>query len=235
MKIEIYIITYNDEKIMMYTLRHYLPLGKVIILDNNSSDHTRDIAEYMGATVRQGGMPNELDDLKLAEIKSNCWKGSDADWVIVVDADEFVYCKDIVEVLSRTNATLIKPTWIEMFAEKYPTIDGQIYDEVKTGVIGGGFKTNLFKPSGIKEINFGVGCHSCNPEGNVVWGDIPEILCLHMKHLSLQLLLDKAEHNKKRLSEGNKVMGWSCHFLQSPKEIKDFFDKYLALSQQVIP
>jgi len=79
MKIEAYIVTYNDERILPYTLRHYKQFADIIIVDNNSSDRTIDIATESGVIVRSGDMPDELNEFKLVEIKNNCWKDSDAD------------------------------------------------------------------------------------------------------------------------------------------------------------
>ena len=235
MKIKTFIFTYNDERIIPYTMRHYTQFSTVVIVDNGSTDKTIDTAMKHGASgMIFGQMRDELDDIKLAEMKSNYWKDVDADWVIIADADEFVYHPDIIGILERTNATIIEPRWAEMFAEKFPTTDGQIYDEIKTGVMGGGFKNNIFKPKEITEINYGVGCHSCLPKGNVIYTDESGLMTLHMKNLSKQLLIDKAEQGQKRLSERNKQNGFSIQYSYTPEYISDYFDTYLALSKQVI-
>jgi glycosyltransferase involved in cell wall biosynthesis len=236
MKIRTFIFTYNDERMIPYTMRHYTQFSTVIIVDNGSTDKTIETAFKHGACGRLfSSMHDELDDIKLAEMKSNFWKGCDDDWVIIADADEFVWHPDLIGILERTNGTIIEPKWGEMFSATYPTTTGQIYDEVKTGVIGGGFKSNIFRPSEIKEINYGVGCHSCAPEGNVIFVKDSGIMTLHMKNLTKRLLVDKAREGQKRLSKRNIQNGLSIQYSYSPEQISEYFDTYLAGSTQIIP
>ena len=36
------------------------------------------------------GLP-EVNDIKYAELRNSCWKGTNADWVIVCDLDELLW------------------------------------------------------------------------------------------------------------------------------------------------
>ena len=53
MRIEAHIISFNEERIIPYTLRHYLSFcSRVILHDSFSTDGTRQIAEKLGAEVK---------------------------------------------------------------------------------------------------------------------------------------------------------------------------------------
>lgn len=235
MKIEVFAICYNEEKILPYFLRHYQQFADVIIYDNHSTDKSVEIIQKAGAKTVSYDSGNTLNDLRYIEIKNNCWKESKADWVIVCDSDEFVYCPDmLVSILKYTGFTAFEPTWYEMFSEQFPTTSGQIYDEVKMGYEAWP-KLNLFRPSEVKEINYEVGCHIVHPEGNVVlnFAESP-IKTLHMRHLGKQYIIYRNGMYAKRLSEINKQNKWGWHLAQSAEQLSKGFDEEIKLIRQVI-
>ncbi len=234
MRIDTYAICYNEEKILPYFLRHYLQYGDVYLFDNLSTDHSVRIATQAGAKVETYDSGGELRDDLYIKIKNNCWKGSDADWVIVVDADEFVYCPDLLNILKDTQYTAFEPIWYEMFSQEFPTTEGQIYDEVKMGYEAWP-KLNLFRPQEIKELNYEIGCHLVHPEGNINlnYADSP-IKTLHMRHLGKQYIIDRNAGYAKRMSEINKKNGWGWHLTQTAEQISIGFDKEFAITRKVI-
>ena len=179
MKIETYILANNEERLMAYIMRHYTQFSDVILLENSSTDRTVEIAEAMGGKVWSFDREDEINDEWFTYIKNNCWKDSKADWVIIVDADEFVYHPNIKEYLEKTDATIFLPKFFNMFSETFPTTEGQIYEEVTMGREEGG-KTNIFKPSEIQEISYGPGCHNAIPVGNVILKTDSEIITMHL-------------------------------------------------------
>jgi glycosyltransferase involved in cell wall biosynthesis len=234
MRIDTHAVCYNEEKILPYFLRHYLQYGKVFLYDNYSTDNSVKIAQEAGATVIPYDSDGKLNDLKYIEIKNNCWKGSDADWVIVGDCDEFVYHKDLAKYLENSTFTAYEPTWYEMFSEEFPTTDGQIYDVVKQGYEAWP-KFNLFKPKEFTEINYEIGCHLCKPEGNNILNyAASEIVTLHMRHLGKQYIIDRNGMYAKRLSDVNIQNKWGWHLAQTPEEISEGFDKEFKITRKVI-
>jgi hypothetical protein len=234
MKIEIFVLCHNEERIMPYVMRHYNQFASVVILENNSTDKSVDIARSMGARVWQHDVPDFVDDLWYIVLKDNCWKASKADWVIIVDADEFVWHPCIMRILDETTATIFKPRLYEMFSEKFPTTEGQIYDEVKMGC-NGGSKINIFRPSEIESINYGAGCHTANPKGNVILDTESEIRTLHMRFLSLEYVKERTARASKRMSESNLKTGLGYHYLWNEEQITNHFVGHLNHSTQVIP
>jgi hypothetical protein len=203
----------------------------------------------MGAEIWKYNIPDELNDQIHIDIKNNCWKESKADWVIVCDADEFIYHPDIVNFLSKTTATIFCPRLFNMYSERFPTTEGQIYDEINMGVEGGG-KINLWRPSEIREIDFAVGCHNARPVGNVVFGidsrrtnglfqgkpttPINQILTLHMRYLSKQYLIERSARAGKRLSKLNRQKGWGYHMNFSAEQIGSDYDREIKKAIRVL-
>ena len=114
--IEIYTVCYNEEMILPYFMRHYSQYGKIIIYDNYSTDNSVKIAEVGGAEVRLFDTKGQFDDITNLGIKEHCWRGSKADWCIIIDMDEFIYHPNLTDFLRNTSATLIEPRNYEMFS-----------------------------------------------------------------------------------------------------------------------
>jgi hypothetical protein len=233
-RIETFAICYNEEKIMPYFLRHYLQYGKVTIYDNYSTDKSIDMALDAGARVFQYDSGGELRDDIYIQIKNSCWKDSKADWVCVVDMDEFVYHPCLLNILDNTDYTAFEPRWYEMFSWEFPKTGGQIYDEVTQGYEAWP-KLNLWRPSEVKEINYDIGCHLCKPKGNVKLNYVEsDIKTLHMRHLGSQYIIERNKNYAARMSQKNRDNGWGWHLTQSEETLKQGFEKEFALIKKVI-
>jgi glycosyltransferase involved in cell wall biosynthesis len=206
----------------------------VIIYDNYSTDNSVDICLNSGADVIQYDSGGELRDDIYIQIKNAVWKHSAADWVIVVDCDEFVYHPDLVSVLENSDYTAFEPRWYEMFSQEFPATDGQIYDEVNMGYEAWP-KLNLWRPSEVTEINYEIGCHLCQPKGNVKLNYVEsDIKTLHMRHLGKQYIIDRNGTYAKRMSEKNRENQWGWHLMQSMEQLSEGFDKEFALTKKII-
>lgn len=208
---------------MPYFMRHYTQFADVILLENGSTDRTVDIAHSLGAEVWKYDRPDEIDDQWFMDTKNSCWKESKADWVMVVDADEFIYHPELVKILKNTKSTVFMPRLWNMFSESFPTTEGQIYEEV-TGGREGGAKMNIFNPKEITDINYEVGCHNAKPAGNVKLNLNSEILTLHMRNLGIEYMLERNHRASARRSELNKRMGWGYHVDFPDSEVITYYN-----------
>lgn len=233
MKIETFCLCNNEERLITYFMRHYSQFSDVILLESNSTDRTVEIASALGAEVWTYDVPDEINDQWFMDIKNSCWKESTADWVMVVDADEFIYHPNIVRILEETDATVFFPRLWNMFADVFPTTEGQIYEEVTGGREGGG-KMNIFRPSDIQEINYAIGCHSAKPKGNVKINTTSEIMTLHMRHLSKEYVIERNARASKRRSELNKQMGWGYHVDFPPEKVIEYIDNEMTALIKVV-
>lgn len=234
MKIETFILTCNEELLMPYIMRHYNQFSDVILLESHSTDRTKEIAHSMGAEIWCYNWPDEINDQIFLDVKNNCWKESRADWVIIVDADEFVWHPDPIKALSETNATIIIPNFYDMYSEVFPTTEGQIYDEVFMGKeqFIPAAKMNLFKPSEIFEMNYSPGCHEANPEGNILKAN-PGFKTLHMRYLGKQFAIDRNQRASRRRSVLNKEKNWGDHVDTPVDELSKRFDENIKLCIKV--
>ena len=156
MKVEVFIVAWNREDTIAMTVRHYQRFcQKVTLFDNFSDDKTREIAEAMGAHIKLFGQVGVLNDQAYLDVKNNCWKDSDADWVIVVDDDEILYDVDILKELqlaTDSGATIIKPQGFGVFSNDMPQED---WTEIMTGVRDENYsKLCVFNPKQVKEIGY---------------------------------------------------------------------------------
>ena len=235
MKIQVFAICYNEEKLLPYFLRHYSTFcDQIIIYDNYSTDSGPDIChENSKVNLVEYNTGNEIRDDIYLEIKNNCWKDADADWVIICDIDELVYGHEIRTYLESTEFTAILPAMYNMYCEEFPTTKGQIYDEVKIGLHYGS-KLNLFRPGEIKEINYDPGCHVAHPEGNVIVNEHSDLKTLHMRYLSKEYVIERNAMSFKRLSSVNKQMGWGIHYTFPREKIISEFDAEFSKAIRVI-
>lgn len=227
MNIEVYCLANNEERLMPYFMRHYNQFAHVILLESNSTDTTVEIANNMGAEIWKYDVPDEINELFFTELKNTCWKKSSADWVMIVDADEFIYHPDVKKVLRYSQATVIMPRFINMYSEKFPTTERQIYDEVKRGVeqFSPKPKMNVFRPRAIKTIDYFPGCHEAFPQGNVKINSNTGLLTLHMRNLSKEFVIERNMRARHRNSQMNKEMGWGVHVEWPQEEWERIFDE----------
>lgn len=224
MNIEIYAPCHQEARILPYFMRHYNQYGQVFLFEGDSTDDSRKIAQDLGAIVLDLDTGGQTRDDILMDLRNNCWKQSKADWVMVVDCDEFIYHPNFVEYLSTIPETIVLPRTFEMIADVFPTTQGQIYEEVQYG-----FETTskmyLFKPGKVKNMAFGAGSHSAQPEGEVYINRTSEIIAMHMRHLSVERVLRRNAHYATRMSEVNKKNGWGWHVTMPEDDVRRYFNE----------
>lgn len=213
MILHVYALCFNEEILLPYFLRHYQPLAaRVVIYDNDSTDRSRDIIKASGAECRRFQTKGEHSDRIQTMIKSTCYRESrgKADWVIVVDMDEFIYHPDLHGVLQRYDqekVTLPLVEGFDMVSDAPPSGTGQIYHEIRMGFRNPRFdKCEVLKPE--IEINFEPGCHKAKPTGPVMRSARAKIKLLHYRYLGADYLARRYELRTKRLSQDNLRHGW---------------------------
>ncbi len=93
------ILTYNGERILEKCLASLDFCDEILVVDSESSDRTREIAEACGARIIVNPWPGPVDQFKLAlaEIKT--------DWVVSLDQDEFLTDELRDNIISKLSAS----------------------------------------------------------------------------------------------------------------------------------
>lgn len=222
MRIDAFIIGWNIEQTIQFTIRHYSKFcDRIVYFDNHSDDASRLIAMNFGADVRLFGTVGELNDQAYLDVKNSCWKSSRADWVIVVDDDEILY-----EPPKPTErGTIMRTQGFEIFSHQMP-VDS--YMELTEGVLNDNYSKQVcFRPSQILDINYVYGCHVSRPSGNVIWSE-DTLFLLHYRSIGgPERLIERHRSYLPRLSEFNKQWRLGHHYsIEEDKKRKEWLDSY---------
>ncbi len=243
LRVHLYTFCYNEEFIIPYFLRHYLPIvSKIIVFDNYSTDKSVELLrEHSNVFVKQIDTNNEFRDDVKRSLTNTVWKKSrgHADYVIVLDIDEFLYHPSFNNEISRLmqlGYTVIRPIGYDMITQELPSGDGQIYDEVKEGMRHREWdKMALFDPNKIEEMNYSPGAHWCLPEGYVkALKRDHDFKLLHFRYLGLDYVLEKHQKRAARLSQINLKNNWGYHYLFDGSKQKEIFDQVYENREKVI-
>ena len=244
MIIEAHILCYNEAKMVRHTLRHYSAFcGNITVYDNQSTDNTLGVIKkhFPQVKIEDYYSANEINDKVYQEIKNTCWKGSNADYVIVCDMDEFLYAPNIVEKLKelhRLKVGLPKVEGYNMYSEKFPVnYEKPLTRQVHEGVRNDRFdKQIIFSPQMVREINYLPGCHRCIPQKSVTLIKEPEyepLKLLHMKYLGPAYVKERYNLYSTRLSEFNRKNGFGAEYPKGDKFVDELFSMLVKHKKKV--
>lgn len=231
--IELYVLCFNEQKMIRHTLNYYSKIcSKIIIIDNQSTDNSLEFAKgYEQVELRYLDSGNEFVEDKLRETRNNCWKGSTADYVIVCDMDEFLYDENLMEKLilaKQKNIVMPMIVGYNMMSDDFPSdYNSLITTQVKHGKRSNWFDKNIiFDPKKVKEINFSPGSHQCEPifYEDTITDELLELKLLHYKYLGREYLYKKHEGYVNRMSNISREKRHGYEYLDGEKHINNVFD-----------
>jgi hypothetical protein len=238
MIIHAHILSFNEEKILPFTLDYYIRIcDKIYIYDNMSTDNSDEIyKKYDKVTVIKWSSNNEINELNYLNIKSNSYKeySREADWVIVCDMDEILYHPRLLEKLEyykNNRITVPRISGHDMVSETFPVYDGElITNKVKIGseLYEPFCKNIVFNPK--LNVKYGIGGHSFSAE-NPVYSNSTELKLLHYKLLGIHYVEEIYKQRAQRLSEFNKENKFGEHYNNVPY---DYINKLLLENRQII-
>jgi len=241
MSIHLYAACWNEERIIPFFLRHYEPLvDRIVIYDDHSTDRS---VELLRASAKVEVRPFKREaesylDAHLALFET-CWHESRgrADWVCLVDLDEFLFHPDWNHYLAaqkEAGVTVIKTVGYDMVSEDFPPAGAALVTILTHGQRDYHMdKTALFAPDAIEQINHFVGRHICSPVGRIVPLAKHGMQLRHYKTLGLDYLLARTHTLAGRLTGDDLARGWSAHYLRDDDSIRAQFQEQLAQAEPV--
>jgi glycosyltransferase involved in cell wall biosynthesis len=227
MNITIFLLCYNEELLLPFTLKHYrdrFPNAKFVLVDNYSTDNTCNIAKDNGMEIKQFESSNCQNEETMMYIRNNIWNDITSGWVIMCDMDEWLEITEKDLINEEEKGTTIITTKGFNIVGNSKTIDLSDIDlfTLNEGVYDDNFsKRILFKVSDVR-INFWWGAHNCNPIGNVKYSESIYTL-KHMNYLGADYLVEK--HRKRY--ERNELMryrGMNVHYSNETTKVIDTFN-----------
>lgn len=228
-------VMWEDPFLLPYAVRFYRErLGmaglRITVYDNESKDGSVDLAKALGCRVVEFATDGELQDETYVEVKSNCWKESEADWVIIVDLDEWLEIRPIdLDVYEAAGVSIVKALGTSL-VWKNDTTDLNDTPYKVNHPDPGYDKACLFDRRQVTAYHVGIGAHTLeNSAGQVHWlhdadPPLPPPLLYHVKYFSQEYLLERHRKYNARLSKVNQEKGWGVHYVdESRKHIPQRF------------
>jgi glycosyltransferase involved in cell wall biosynthesis len=222
--VTIYTITYNEEVMLPFFIKHYrerFPNCRIVIFDNMSDDKTVEIASQNNCEVVTYDTGGKLSDSVFLQIKNNCWKDAETDWVLVCDCDEFLNINE--QQLKHEDSLGVSIISTEGYNMIDLREDTSVLDigNIKYGSREKNYdKKILFKKRKIIEINYQPGCHVAYPQGEVIYSEKIYMLG-HVKFISLEYMIQRYKLFADRLSDENIVKQWSFHYKMGEEKIRE--------------
>jgi len=239
LKISAYFPCYNEALLMPHLLKHYTAFcDKVTILDNYSTDNIEEIVKkFKNVVIEKFDSNGSFNDGIHAQLKNSVWKKDigNFDFIIAADSDEFIWHPNFIDFLQEKKSkgyTLFRPFGYHMIGDVDLVIkeDDNIFEKVKYGIkVSSMDKYILFDCNKIKETNFSVGSHLCNPVGEVKLYYKNDLKLKHFKYLGLENHLAWCRTAKQRLSQYNIQNNMGTWYLEGDeyhtKDYMNYFNK----------
>jgi hypothetical protein len=231
--LDVYTVTWNEQIFLHDFIKFYKNRCEcnIIILDNDSTDQTVEIAKDYGCEVRSFSTNNQMDEHTLIKIRNTCWLDSTAKFRIVCDSDEFV------DVNQSMLENAIKEEWDYCICEGYEMFGfGEKWEALVRGIRSVGYcKPVLFKDT-IHGMNFAPGSHSANPttlrrENPLFVINYPKLY--HTKWRDYTYGLNRQRILAQRVSSNSKNNGWNFHYGLDESIHKEYFMNGLKNSKVI--
>jgi hypothetical protein len=241
-RIHLYALCWNEVRLLPYFFRHYDAIvDRYFIFDNGSRDGSLELLRGHPRVTADHFEAKGPSFVRAAQqFYNRCWKASrgQADWVIVCNVDEHLHHADLRRYLRECldqGISLIVPEGYEMICETFPTGDQPLHQQVRRGVRWRSMdKPEIFVPDRIDEINFAVGRHTADPQGQVRRPADVQVKLLHFKYLGLEYLSSRLSELRQGLREGDLAAGLGHKYLWDDQQKAEDFQRARQAAIEVL-
>ncbi len=239
LKIAVVTMVYNEAMLLPYFLRHYSYLDEIHVLyETDSTDESLEIlTRAPNVVIEKCHIEGGLDDIEKIKLINQAVQNTNADWVYVVDPDEFIFPPNNESphnFLKRQVCDVVRSGMFQVYRHRddkdlepsLPPISQRIHgdpnlfstdtqaDRAANNLY---IKPNIVRPS--KKLNFYPGHHHI--EGNPVPSH-ELYLGVHWQMADPSIAIARRIARKARISERNRAhrMGWQ-HFDITVDKIED--------------
>lgn len=240
--IHLFLMCFNEEILLPYTVEHYrqrmFPNSrlKITLLDNQSTDNSRVIAEQLGGNIEVRPFVSEdiMNEFILTELRNQCWQDVREGWVIMADMDEWINLTE-TDLLREQEAgtTVIETRGYNMVARSiYENLTDvlPVLHELDRGIPWDPQNKSLcFRVPDIQKMNYTYGCHQCDPVGRVVYSQRKYTL-KHMCWMGLPYLWRKTRDRYERSKFIIERYGLNGHYKKTYDEVYKEYIRYVEQS-----
>lgn len=230
MSIHVFLLCYNEAPLLPHIVKHYrtyLPSCQITVYDNESTDHSVELARALGCSVVSWSSENRLDEFKQVHLRNTVWNDISSGWIIMADMDECVcVTEQQLHEEKERGVSILNIAGKDMIGESM-TLDLSDIDlsSIRKYVDDPWESKHLcFLREKITEMNYGFGSHQCNPVGDIVYSSTTYIN-KHMSHLGLAFITHKSACRFVRAEEMRK-QDMATHYTDDAEKVKE---KYMHL------
>jgi len=231
MRIEIISKWFNEAELAPFFLNHYSYADEIIIyLDPASNDGSKEIINsFPNTRIVWGKEGNKLDDVACINDLNQIAHSSKADWIIILDADEFVFPHNFAnprEVLEKADGNLIISAMWDMYKhETEPALDFNNLSIMQRRH-GNRLNKNSIKPNIVRpeiKLVWGVGAHEFYPNSKVQLSST-RFDGAHWQSVDIDLAVKRRiKGGTERMSEYNLKNGLGFHNFDLTREKLEAF------------
>jgi glycosyltransferase involved in cell wall biosynthesis len=211
----IVLFCYNEEVLLPLALDHYrsrFPKAHILVLDNDSTDSSRQIAQARDCEVRQWTTGTQASIGEMMKLKNNVWKDLSSNWVLIADMDEWAeLTEDQLAAEHAAGRTILHFRGVQVVGNS----NSALLDDIDLHALDKGYldiwfnKHICFRRDVISEMNYTPGAHKSYPKGQIVFGKTVYKL-KHMNYLGLPWIRakmlarwDRTHNNRKARCSGH--------------------------------
>lgn len=219
MNIEVISFWYNEAFLAPFFLKHYEPAQRIrIIVDADTDDATRDLLRAAPNVIQEDfKFDAGLNTQVMQDVLNAAYRESGADWVLMVDADEFLVLEDLKYARDPSIDALFAMLYQVYRHESDVDLDAAMPamwqrrhgDPNITDGINALYQKPIIARTG-KGYTWVPGCHAIRPTSHIRFGQ-HMVRGAHWAMADPCFCIGRRLATKARISEYNKAHGMSWH------------------------